>query len=65
MTTSHVDLTALAHEALDLAQHVAAMADDAYLTGHPEWLALVGQANIVLAHAREAAEVLDQFRGRP
>ena len=31
-----------------LAQHVIAMADDAYLTGHPEWAEIVKDARNAL-----------------
>jgi hypothetical protein len=29
---------------LSLAEHILAMADDAYLIGHPEWLEIVKEA---------------------
>jgi hypothetical protein len=31
-----------------LAEHIEAMADDAYLVGHPEWLAIVEEAKLLL-----------------
>ncbi len=35
-----------------LANHIIAMADDAYLTGHPEWLEIVEEA-LALAEGKE------------
>ncbi len=46
-------LVAAAPELLDLAEHVNAMADDAYLSGHPEWQEIV----------REARALLDRIEG--
>ena len=37
-------LIASAPDLLALARHILAMADDAYLTGHPEWQASVEEA---------------------
>ena len=34
--------------ALELARHVVAMADDAYLIGHPEWDAIVTEARALI-----------------
>lgn len=35
-----------------LADHIAAMADDAYLTGHPEWLEIVKAAQVAKMEGR-------------
>lgn len=32
-----------------LAHHISAMADDAYMTGHPEWLEITREAHQALA----------------
>jgi hypothetical protein len=42
-------LIAQAPAGLALAKHIIAMADDAYLTGHPEWQALVDEARALVA----------------
>jgi len=36
---------------LKLARHIVAMADDTYLTGHPEWYAIVEEAKADIARA--------------
>jgi hypothetical protein len=41
-----------------LAEHVLAMADDAYLMGHPEWAEIVDEARALHANAPELAEAL-------
>jgi hypothetical protein len=40
-------LIASAPDLLALAQHISVMADDAYLTGHPEWQAIVEEAQSI------------------
>lgn len=42
-------LIAAAPDLLHLAEHVLAMADDAYLTGHPEWIEIVEEARAIKA----------------
>jgi hypothetical protein len=42
--TDNAHLIAKAPGLYQLAQHIVAMADDAYLTGHPEWLEIVSEA---------------------
>lgn len=43
-----------AHEGLmNLATHIVAMADDAYLIGHPEWGAIVEEAQALLAQQQK------------
>lgn len=38
-----------------LAKHIIVMADDAYLTGHPEWLAIVAEAErAIIATGRQS-----------
>jgi hypothetical protein len=44
-------LISAAPKMLDLARHVVAMADDAYLIGHPEWGAIVAEARAAIAAA--------------
>lgn len=36
------------NEGIALATHIVAMADDAYLVGHPEWLEIVEEAKALL-----------------
>lgn len=44
-----------AHEGLmNLATHIVAMADDAYLIEHPEWGAIVGEAQALLDQQKGA-----------
>ena len=47
-------LIVAAPAAVALARHVVAMADDAYLIGHPEWGAIVAEARAWLTAARAA-----------
>jgi hypothetical protein len=44
-------LIATAPALLELARHIVAMADDAYLDGHPEWAELVKKARALVAQA--------------
>lgn len=37
----------------NLANHILAMADDAYLTGHPEWQSLVAEAQSIIDQEEE------------
>ena len=46
-----VSVLAAAPELLALAEHISVMADDAYLTGHPEWEEIVKEARAALAKA--------------
>jgi hypothetical protein len=45
-------LIATAPEGFELAQHIMAMADDAYFVGHPEWQTIVDQAERLIAKAK-------------
>jgi hypothetical protein len=38
---------------LALAKHVLAMADDAYLVGHPEWIEIVREARALIDNIAE------------
>jgi len=38
-------------KSLELAAHIIAMANDAYLVGHPEWLEIVKEAQSLLEDA--------------
>ena len=48
---ANAKLIAAAPELLALAEHIEAMHDDDYLTGHPEWLAIVEEARAAIAKA--------------
>ena len=39
---------------MNLATHIVAMADDAYLIEHPEWGAIVGEAQALLDQQKGA-----------
>jgi len=45
-------LLASAPDLLALAEHIDAMATDAYLSGHPEWAELTHQARAAIAKAK-------------
>lgn len=47
-------LIATAPDGHKLAEHIAAMADDAYLVGHPEWEAIVDEARALIARVEGA-----------
>jgi hypothetical protein len=44
-------LIATAPALLELARHIVAMADDAYLDAHPEWAEIVKKARVLVAQA--------------
>lgn len=44
-----------------LAQHVIAMHDDAYLTGHPEWNAIVQEARGAIAAQTQTTELVTEI----
>jgi hypothetical protein len=46
---ANADLLKASPELLALALHVIAMADDTYLTGHPEWEAITKEARAAIA----------------
>lgn len=48
---ANAKLMATAPDLLKLAQHVIAMHDDAYLSGHPEWVEIVNEAKSAIAKA--------------
>jgi hypothetical protein len=48
-STFDARLIAASPDGYALAQHIMAMADDAYFVGHPEWESIVGQAKDLLA----------------
>ncbi len=54
MTYANARLAAAAPAGLALAKHIVAMADDAYLGGHPEFDAILDEARALIA-AVEAA----------
>lgn len=41
------DAIAFLPSLVKLANHILAMADDAYLTGHPEWAEIVSEAKAI------------------
>lgn len=45
-------LMAAAPDGYALAEHIEAMANEAYLVGHPEWEAIVSEAKAFLGKAR-------------
>lgn len=49
-------------KALKLAQHIIAMADDSYLTGHPEWFHIVEDALAVIADANSMTRLVEDGR---
>lgn len=48
---ANAKLFAAADDLRALAQHIITMHDDAYLAGHPEWLAIVEEARATIAKA--------------
>jgi len=48
---SNANLMAAAPDLLKIAQHIIAMHDDSYLSGHPEWVEIVNEAKAAIAKA--------------
>ena len=45
--------------AQQLAQHILVMKDDAYLSGHPEWMHIIQEAKVSLAHDKNPSKIIE------